>query len=38
MFFCCYRSPERLVDLAVILYPDKIQGQSCSDDMALFRL
>ncbi|XP_055681936.1 brefeldin A-inhibited guanine nucleotide-exchange protein 3 isoform X2 [Lutzomyia longipalpis] len=33
-----FKSPERLVDLAVILYPDKSQGQSCSDDMALFRL
>ncbi|GAB0094105.1 brefeldin A-inhibited guanine nucleotide-exchange protein 3 [Sergentomyia squamirostris] len=33
-----FKSPERLVDLAVILYPDKTQGQSCSDDMALFRL
>ncbi|XP_059616193.1 brefeldin A-inhibited guanine nucleotide-exchange protein 3 [Phlebotomus argentipes] len=33
-----FKSPERLVDLAVILFPDKTQGQSCSDDMALFRL
>lgn len=33
-----FKSPERLIDLAVILYPDKTQGQSCSDDMALFRL
>lgn len=32
------KSPERLIDLSVILYPDKNQGQSCSDDMALFRL
>lgn len=33
-----FKSPERIVDLSVILCPDKTQGQSCSDDMALFRL
>lgn len=32
------RCPARLVDLSVILFLDKSQGQSCSDDMALFRL
>lgn len=37
-FFLRFRSPARLVDLSVILYVDKNQGQSCSDDMALFRL
>ncbi|XP_058064103.1 brefeldin A-inhibited guanine nucleotide-exchange protein 3 [Anopheles bellator] len=31
-----FKSPERLIDLAIILYPDKTQ--SSSDDMALFRL
>uniref|UniRef100_A0A182QB76 SEC7 domain-containing protein n=1 Tax=Anopheles farauti TaxID=69004 RepID=A0A182QB76_9DIPT len=31
-----FKSPERLIDLAIILYPDK--SQSSSDDMALFRL
>jgi brefeldin A-inhibited guanine nucleotide-exchange protein 3 len=33
-----FRSPQRLIDLSVILYPDKNQGQNCGDDMALFRL
>ncbi|XP_037938605.1 brefeldin A-inhibited guanine nucleotide-exchange protein 3 [Teleopsis dalmanni] len=33
-----FKSPERLIDLAVILYVDKNTGQSCSDEMALFRL
>lgn len=37
-FIYCSRSPARLVDLSVILFVDKTQGQSCSDDMALFRL
>lgn len=32
------RSPALLVDLSVIIYLDKNQGQNCSDDMALFRL
>lgn len=27
-----------MVDLSVIIYLDKNQGQNCSDDMALFRL
>lgn len=36
--FSLFRSPARLVDLSVILFIDKNQGQSCSDDMALFRL
>lgn len=36
--FLNFRSPARLVDLTVILFIDKNQGQSCSDDMALFRL
>lgn len=31
-----FKSPQRLIDLAVILYYDK--NQSCSDDMELFRL
>lgn len=33
-----FKSPERIVDLSIILYPDKSTGQTCSDDMALFRL
>lgn len=33
-----FKSPARLVDLSVILYLDRNQGQTCSDDMALFRL
>ncbi|XP_055389685.1 brefeldin A-inhibited guanine nucleotide-exchange protein 3 [Condylostylus longicornis] len=33
-----FKSPERLVDLAVILYLDKNTSQGCSDEMALFRL
>lgn len=33
-----FKSPARLVDLAVILYVDKNSGQGCSDDMAMFRL
>ncbi|CAO1381482.1 unnamed protein product, partial [Diamesa tonsa] len=33
-----FKSPERLIDLAVILYYDKNQASSCSDDMELFRL
>lgn len=34
-----FKSPERIVDLSLILYPDKSSGAaSCSDDMALFRL
>ncbi|KNC27312.1 hypothetical protein FF38_08952, partial [Lucilia cuprina] len=33
-----FRSPERLIDLAVILYADKTTVQGCSDEMALFRL
>lgn len=33
-----FKSPERIVDLSVILFPDKSTGQTCSDDMALFRL
>nr|XP_036676973.1 brefeldin A-inhibited guanine nucleotide-exchange protein 3 isoform X1 [Drosophila suzukii] len=33
-----FKSPERLIDLAVILYVDKNTAQGCSDEMALFRL
>uniref|UniRef100_A0A1B0FLI6 SEC7 domain-containing protein n=1 Tax=Glossina morsitans morsitans TaxID=37546 RepID=A0A1B0FLI6_GLOMM len=33
-----FKSPERLIDLSVILYVDKTTPQSCSDEMALFRL
>ncbi|XP_055842958.1 brefeldin A-inhibited guanine nucleotide-exchange protein 3 [Episyrphus balteatus] len=33
-----FKSPERLIDLAVILYFDKNTAQGCSDEMALFRL
>lgn len=32
------KTPDRLIDLAVILYVDKSTGQGCSDEMALFRL
>ncbi|XP_032597271.1 brefeldin A-inhibited guanine nucleotide-exchange protein 3 isoform X2 [Drosophila grimshawi] len=33
-----FKCPERLIDLAVILYVDKNTAQGCSDEMALFRL
>ncbi|XP_013116379.2 brefeldin A-inhibited guanine nucleotide-exchange protein 3 [Stomoxys calcitrans] len=33
-----FKSPERLIDLAVILYADKATATGCSDEMALFRL
>ena len=33
-----HRSPERIIDLSVILYTDKSAISNCSDDMELFRL